>query len=86
MKSNGFGRFQQKVIVRVPKDHAKVAGEKLGLAPFKETSDPARVYFEWTRLAVRTGNDEDVVFDLAVMLGEAHETIEWQIDWKNSVY
>lgn len=86
MKSNGFGRFQQKVIVHVAEDHARAVAEKLRLEPFKTEGDPARAYFEWTRLTARPGNDQDVVWDLAMMLGESSEPIDWHIDWSASTY
>lgn len=86
MKSNGFGRFQQKIIVHVANDHAEAAGRKLGLEPFKTEGDPARAYFEWTRLTARPGNDEDVVFDLFMMLGDTHDDIDWHIEWSASTY
>lgn len=86
MKSNGFGRFQQKVIFHVAKDHAKAVAEKLGLEPFEIEGDPNRAYFEWTRLTARPGNDEDVVIDLFTMLGDTHDDIDWHVDWRASEY
>lgn len=86
MKSNGFGRWNQKIVVTVAKQHAELVGKKLGLVPFKEAGDPARAYFVWERLTVRPGNDEDVVFDLSAKLADAQEKINWHIDWRASEY
>lgn len=86
MESNGFGRWNQKIVVTVAKQHAELVSKKLGLVPRKEGGDPARVHFEWTRLTVRPGNDEDVVFDLSAKLNDAQQKIDWQIDWRASEY
>ncbi len=86
MQSNGFGRRNQKIVVTVGKQHAELVGKKLGIAPWKESGDPPRVYFVWERLTVRPGNDEDVVFDLSAKLADAQEKIDWHIDWRASEY
>lgn len=85
MKSNGFGSWEQKIIIHVDKGHANQAAAKLGVAPLKEAGDPVRVYFEWTRLTTTPRDDEEVVWDLSAILG-LDGTVDWTIDWAASDY
>lgn len=86
MKSNGYGSFVQNILVHVDREHAEPVASKLGIEPFKEVGEPLRVYFAWTRLTTRPGNDEDVVWDLSVLLGVVSDRFSWQIDWDASDY
>lgn len=85
MKANGFGSWEQKIIVHVDKQHADQVAAKLGLAPVKEAGDPVRVYFEWSRLTTTPRDDEGVVWDLSALLG-LDEAVDWTIDWAASDY
>ncbi|MCV9960281.1 hypothetical protein OIU34_00060 [Pararhizobium sp. BT-229] len=86
MKSNGFGRWRQNIIVLVDRNHADEVATKLGVLPFKEDGETKQAYFAWTRLTTRAGNDEDVVWDLSALLGVASDRFSWQIDWDASDY
>ncbi|MCA1442681.1 hypothetical protein I6F07_21150 [Ensifer sp. IC4062] len=85
MKSNGFGSWEQRIVVSVEKEHAPRVAAKLGIDPFKEAGEPGRAYFAWTRLSMRRGNDEDIVFDLSMLLGIDGEG-NWKVDWSESEY
>lgn len=86
MKTNGFGRWNQRIVVTVGKEHSELVCKKLGIAPWKESGDPPRTYFVWERLTVRPGNDEDVVWDLTEQLQDAQNVLDWRIDWRASDY
>ncbi|MET4687706.1 hypothetical protein [Sinorhizobium fredii] len=85
MKSNGFGRWEQKIVVHVDKESRDRVAAILGIASFKEAWNPARAYFEWTRLATKRGDDEDVVWELSGLLGIGGSP-DWNIDWDASEY
>ncbi|MDQ0319649.1 hypothetical protein QO002_001787 [Pararhizobium capsulatum DSM 1112] len=86
MKSNGFGRFRQNIIVHVDRSHADEVTTKLEVLPFNEDGEPTQAYFAWSRLTKRPGNDEDVVWDLSVLLGYPGERFDWTVDWNLSKY
>lgn len=86
MKSNGFGRLVQTIIIHVPKEHTQQFASKLGVHPFKEEGNPARAYFSWKRLTTRKGNDEDVVYDLYIIFDDIDHERGWKIDWDASEY
>lgn len=86
MKSNGFGSWRQNIVLHVEKEHAQAVATNLGIQPFKEAGEPVRAYFAWTRLTTRAGNDEDVVYDLFMLLGDGSDGVDWQIDWSQSEY
>lgn len=87
MKSNGFGRWRQKIIVHVDGRHSEEVARKLdACGPFKNPGNPERSYFEWTRLTTRRGDDEDIVFELCMLLGGPSDRYDWHIDWKTSEY
>lgn len=86
MKSNGFGSLEQSIIIHVPTEQAKQLALKLGIEPFKEDGSPSHSYFLWKRLTTRAGNDEDVVYDLDMILGDTEHKLGWKIDWNASEY
>ncbi|MCY1220874.1 hypothetical protein D9M68_402690 [compost metagenome] len=87
MESNGFGSWRQKIIVHVDARHSEEVAKKLCVSgPFKKHGKPERAYFEWTRLTTRRGDDEDVVFELSMLLGIPPSKSDWHIDWDSSEY
>lgn len=92
MRSNGYGRFPQRIVVHVDHDNAELVCAKLGAVPIKEggeqfsESDPTCASFTWTRWTKRPGNDEDVVYDLQIALNDTHNSFGWKIDWNASDY
>ena len=86
MISNGFGSVEQKIIIHVPREYAKQFALRLDVNPIKEEGDPVRSYFAWNRQTTRTGDDEDVVFELYALLTDEDRAIDWKIDWVDSDY
>ncbi|KSV85303.1 hypothetical protein N183_02350 [Sinorhizobium sp. Sb3] len=85
MRSNGFGRWEQRIIVHVSKEHSEQVAAILGVAPFKESGSPVRAYFEWSRLTTSPGDDGDIICDLSALLG-MDDPLSWKVDWKESEY
>ncbi|MGK9287144.1 hypothetical protein [Sinorhizobium meliloti] len=87
MESNGFGSWRQKIIVHVDGRHSEEVARKLcASGAFKKQGKPERAYFEWTRLTTRRGDDEDVVFELCMLLGNPPSQYDWHVDWDASEY
>lgn len=86
MKSNSFGSWKQRIIVSVEIDDAPRVAAKLGRQRFTEAGESGRVHFEWNRSAARRGNDEDIVFELSVLLGNSLDQYDWHINWGASEF
>ena len=86
MKSNGYGRFIQKIVINVAVTDLDAVSQKLGISAEADVGDPLTRRLIWTRLTRRLGNDEDVVFDLWRELGDLADKTEWHIDWDASEY
>lgn len=84
MKSNGYGRFIQKIVINVALADVDAVSQKLGISAEPDTANSAKLI--WTHLTRQLGNDEDVVFDLWMELGDLAYTTKWQIDWEASEY
>ncbi len=85
MRSNGLGRWEQRIIVHVSKEHSDQVAAILGVASFKESGSPVRAYFSWSRLTTRPGDDEDIVCDLSALLG-IEDQLSWKVNWNESEY
>ena len=86
MKSNGYGRFVQTIVIKVAiADHIAVS-RQLGITAERCSDDPSRMQFIWNRLSRQLRNDEDVVFDLRLELGDLADQVDWSIDWQASNY
>ncbi len=82
MESNGFGSWRQKIIVHVDARHSEEVAKKLcASGAFKRQGKPERAYFEWTRVSTSRGDDEDVVFELSMLIGNLPNQYDWHIDW-----
>jgi hypothetical protein len=86
LTSNGFGRWQQTIVFHVPKRHCELVSARLGITPLEVSDTPDRISFRWSRWTVRPGNDEDVVWDLALQLQDGPNELDRKIDWEASSY
>ncbi|MCA1490750.1 hypothetical protein I6F11_07440 [Ensifer sp. NBAIM29] len=86
MKSNGYGRFIQKIVINVALADVDAVSQKLGISAEPDTANSSTAKLIWTHLTRQLGNDEDVVFDLWMELGDLAYTTKWQIDWEASEY
>jgi hypothetical protein len=95
MRSNGFGRFPQRIVVHVDHNNAELVCAKLRAVPMEEGGSSGEQFSEsgrtcasltWSRLTTRPGNDEDVVYDLQIALDDSHNSFGWKIDWNASDY
>ena len=86
MRSNGFGSMEQTIIIHVPEEQAPELVSLLDCAPMRQEGGLGRSYFSWSRWTTRTGDDEDVVFDLFMTLGAPSKEFDWEVDWGLSEY
>lgn len=86
MRTNGYGSVEQVIVIHVPREAAELTASKLGIVPFKEAGTPSRSYFLWKRWSIKKGNDEDVVYEIDMILGDAEHKLDWKIDWDASEY
>ncbi|WP_111817770.1 hypothetical protein [Agrobacterium sp. CFBP2214] len=83
MKSNGFGRFEQRIIVHIDQQYASlIESQNGGVSRWKFDG---RRTFVWSRLSTRKGDDEGIVSHLSTLLKDLPESA-WNIDWKRSQY
>lgn len=86
LTSNGYGSFLQEIVLLVAaRDHVAVC-RQLGIAPERCRADTPWVELIYNRRSSHRKDDECVVLDLRIELGELFETIDWQIDWDASKY
>lgn len=83
MKANGFGSFEQTIVIVVDRADAGEVAKALRIDPFKETDDPPCAYFQWKPATTRPGRDDDIVYELGMHLPA---TVNWEIDWDASDY
>lgn len=86
LTSNGYGSFLQKIVIRVAaRDHIAVC-RQLGVAPERCRAGTPWVELIYNRRSSHRKDDECVVLDLRIELGELFETTDWQIDWDASKF
>jgi hypothetical protein len=86
LKTNGFGRWKQSIVVRVPGANADLVGRSLFTHYQPDPRDASFALIIWNRFSVRQGDDEDVVNALWVALGRLAPSVQWEIDWEASSY
>lgn len=83
MQSNGFGRFEQSIVVQVDEHHSsKIENTYQGASPWQRRGKNT---FAMSRLSARKGDDEEVVWHMSTLLKELPDGA-WSIDWKRSNY
>ena len=86
MKANDYGSFIQKIVIKVAVTDLDAISGKLGISAEEDADAPLTRKLIWTRLSLQRRNDDAVVFDLHIELGELADDTEWQIDWAVSEY
>ncbi len=86
MKANGYGRFIQKIVIKVAVTDLDAISQKLGISAEEDTDTPLTRKLIWTHVSRQRGNDEDIVFDLLIELGDLAYKTEWHVDWAASEY
>lgn len=86
MRSNGFGSMEQTIIIHVPNEQRPKLLSLLDCVPLKHKGEPGHSYFAWNRWTTRTGDDEDVVFELFMLISRPRKELDWTIDWDLSEY
>jgi hypothetical protein len=88
LRSNGFGRIEQRIVFSVPTGHEKSLPDDMDIALLHRDTNtsPPRSFFLWRRWTTRRGDDEDIVFELFQTLGAPSTTLGWEMDWEASTY
>ena len=83
MQSNGFGRFEQSIVVQIDEHHSsKIENTYQGASPWQCRGENT---FVLSRLSARKGDDEEVVWHMSALLRPLPE-YAWSIDWEKSQY
>lgn len=86
MKANGYGRVEQTIVITVPQSDADTVAKKLDAHILPATPVSTSCALVWKRSTIKRGDDDDIVWHLNVALGGLPESIEWNIDWRASIY
>lgn len=86
MRSNGFGSMEQTIVIHVPEEQETMLMSLIDCAPIKHRGEPGHSYLAWNRWTTRTGDDEDVVFELFMLVGRPRQELSWTVDWGLSEY
>jgi len=82
LASNGYGSFEQKIVVRVDSEHAETFSEAFDTQPFRTT--PEQSDFVIQTSAGKRGDDEAVMYDIDYMLPDLPSFKGWQVLWGES--
>lgn len=86
LKSNGFGRVEQRIVFYTPKINREfiLNMELFELRNKEEKATDTFDRYVWQRYTTRTGDDETIVYELAVILNGV--TNQWRINWSECTY
>ena len=84
MQSNGFGSFQQRIVVRVDAEHVDMFAEAFDTKPFRTTSEHSD--FNVSTSSRKRGDDETIMYDIDHRLPDLPSFKGWKILWDESSY
>lgn len=82
MKSNGFGSFTNRIIMRVDNRYAERAREALAAEVRNVHDDFTDII--WTRSSTKKRDDETIVYEAHMHLNIPNDS--WHIIWEDSDY
>jgi len=81
-ETNSYGSVVQKIYFFAP---LSIQNDLIKYGIFEKTgSTSTSVEFIWHRLTSKTGNDEDIIFELRIIIGNLMEKIS--INWEKTIY
>lgn len=83
-KSNGFGKFEQKIVVRVDSAHADAFAEAFNTKPFRTL--PEHSDFIVQTSSKKRGDDETILYEIDYSLPTSIPRNAWTILWDESSY
>ena len=84
LKSNGYGSFEQKIVVRVDTEHVETFKEAFDTRPFR-TTDTHSDFIVQTSSKCR-GDDETVMYEIDYALPDLPAFKGWKVLWEESEY
>lgn len=84
LKSNGFGTYEQKIIVRVDTKHVEKFEHAFDTQPFRTT--PKHSDFTIQLRSKKRGDDESVMYEIDNMLPDLPAFQGWEVLWDESTY
>ncbi|MCQ1772877.1 hypothetical protein NOI24_16325 [Neorhizobium galegae] len=86
MRATGYGSWLQEIMIEVANSDKMEFAHRLSIEPIPQIGDAATARFIWRRTSRSLGDDQDILWDLTVELGELAEKADWNIDWRGSKY
>ena len=84
IRSNGYGSFQQRIVVRVETEHVETFAEAFDAKPFRTTQD--HTDFVVQASSRYKGDDETIMYDIDYRLPDLPSFKGWKILWDESFY
>ena len=84
LKSNGYGSFKQKIVVRVDTEHVETFKEAFDTKPFR-TTDKHSDFIVQTSSKCR-GDDEGVMSEIDYRLPDLPAFTGWEVLWGESIW
>ncbi len=84
IKSNGYGSFVQKIVVRVDSEHVETFSDAFGAKPFRTLPDHSDFIVQTS--ATKRGDDETVMYDIDYRLPTLPAFKGWKVLWDESVF
>jgi len=84
LKSNGFGSFEQKIVVRVDTNATEAFSEAFDAQPFRSSPDHSDFIIQTS--ATRRGDDETILYEIDYALPVDVPLGAWSVKWGESSY
>ena len=85
LKSNGYGSFEQRLVVRVENAYVDVFAEAFGVQAFRRSDEGADFIVQTS--STRRGDDETIMYEIDYTLPESMEPFKgWKVLWDESSY
>lgn len=84
LKSNGYGSFEQKIVVRVDIEHVDTFASAFDTTPFRTA--PEHSDFIVQTSARSRGDDETIMHMIDYMLPNMQPFKGWEVLWEESVF
>lgn len=83
-KSNGFGRYELQIIVRVDSEYVGMFASAFGIEPFRTT--PEHSDFTVQLHSKKRGDDETIMYEIDYRLPDLPSFKGWKVLWDESIY
>ncbi|MDR6819578.1 uncharacterized protein CbrC (UPF0167 family) [Neorhizobium sp. 2083] len=84
MKPTGYGSWLQEIVIDVADADKAAFAREVGIDPVPHIDDAATARFLWRRKSRSRDDDQAVLWDLTMALGDLAEKASWCVDWRDS--